>query len=378
MAAVEADAAGHPLSEGFWQRLGRMLDAGLALLDATGRPPRQGDGDEGRALVLDDPGGDASAVVTGVAAAVLGSPSWQRAPQAGVAAAVVRAVGRRHAVNHAPQRPTAFPDAGLVVLRSRAEDGPELWCRCDGGPLGFLSIAAHGHADALSLEVRHDGVDLLADPGTYCYHGEPELRQYFRSTLGHNTLEVGGVDQAVSGGPFLWTTRPRTKTHRCETGSQPVQVWAAEHDGYRRLDQRAVHRREVTLDSPSGALTVVDSVDARGAVPVRLSWHVGPAVEVVLGPDEAHLRWAVAGGRRRRAVLRLPADLAWSVHRGENHPPLGWYSPGFGRRVASTTLVGTGRVAAGSRLVTELRLAAPTGDDIQVAAEPLGSAGRAP
>jgi hypothetical protein len=53
---------------------------------------------------------------------------------------------------------------------------PEIWCRCDHGPLGFLSVAAHGHADALSLEVRCGGVDVLADPGTYCYHGEREWR----------------------------------------------------------------------------------------------------------------------------------------------------------------------------------------------------------
>ncbi|MST34736.1 hypothetical protein GHK86_18660, partial [Acidimicrobiaceae bacterium USS-CC1] len=65
----------------------------------------------------------------------------------------------------------------------------------------FLSIAAHAHADALAVEVRHGGVDVLADPGTYCYHGEPAWRAYFRSTLAHNTLELGGTDQATSGGP---------------------------------------------------------------------------------------------------------------------------------------------------------------------------------
>ena len=115
----------------------------------------------------------------------------------------------RHACLSGPRR---FPNAGLVILRSRAEDGPEIWCRCDGGPHGFLSIAAHAHADALSVEVRHDGVDILADPGTYCYHGEPAWREWFRSTAAHNTVEVDGESQAESGGPFLWITQPRTRT----------------------------------------------------------------------------------------------------------------------------------------------------------------------
>ena len=85
------------------------------------------------------------------------------------------------------QKPSHFPDAGITILRTGADE-PEIWCRCDAGPHGFLSIAAHAHADALSIEVRHDGVDVLADPGTYCYHGEPEWRSYFRSTSAHNTV----------------------------------------------------------------------------------------------------------------------------------------------------------------------------------------------
>ena len=32
------------------------------------------------------------------------------------------------------------------------------------------------------------------------------------STAAHNTVEVGGVSQSESGGPFLWTTQARTRT----------------------------------------------------------------------------------------------------------------------------------------------------------------------
>ena len=52
----------------------------------------------------------------------------------------------------------------------------ELWCRADHGPHGYLSIAAHAHADALAIEVRVGGVDVLADPGTYCYGADPAWR----------------------------------------------------------------------------------------------------------------------------------------------------------------------------------------------------------
>ena len=121
------------------------------------------------------------------------------------------------------------------MLRTRpdAGGGAEIWCRCDGGPHGFLATAAHAHADALSIEVRHDGVEILADPGTYCYHGEPEWRSYFRSTRGHNTIELAGVDQSRSGGPFLWVRPARTRIVAVERGDDgEVLAWCAEHDGY--------------------------------------------------------------------------------------------------------------------------------------------------
>jgi hypothetical protein len=64
--------------------------------------------------------------------------------------------------------------------------------------------------------------------------------------------------------------------------------------------------------------------------------------------------WPGRGGLAT-AVLDLPADLTWSAHRGETEPPLGWYSPGFGRREPAWVLVGSGGVRAGTTLTTLLR-----------------------
>jgi hypothetical protein len=355
LAAVEADAHSHDLSAATWQRLATMLDAGAAILDATGRAPRQGDGDEGRALVVDDPDRDPWAAVLGTGAALMAAPDWWPTFDGGVQAHCVGALGRARDLSRPQARPQRFPDAGLVILRSRPQDGPEIWCRCDGGPHGFLSIAAHAHADALSLEVRHAGVDVLADPGTYCYHGEPEWREWFRSTAAHNTVEVGGVNQSESGGPFLWTTQARTRTVACDVGEQPVQAWSAEHDGYARLSTPTVHRRSVTLDSSGRRLTVVDTFDTAAEVPLRLSWHVGPDVLVDLGETRASLTWQV-GQDRRRGTLVLPDLLAWTSHRAEVDPVSGWYSPRFGHRVGATSLVGRGTGSTLSRLVTVLEL----------------------
>jgi hypothetical protein len=75
---------------------------------------------------------------------------------------------------------------------------------------------------------------------------------------------------------------------------------------------------------------------------VRLAWHLGPDVDVVLDGTVAELSWSAGRGRLRTARLHLPEQLAWTAHRGETTPVLGWYSPGFGQRVPSWTLVGAG------------------------------------
>ena len=172
-----------------------MADGMAALVDARLRPPRQGDSDEGRVVLLDAPEHNRWPTLLSLAAGLFGPLAWWPSvtPDAGSVLVAALAGGPRPVAGRPDARPSRFADAGITIIRTDPASSPEIWCRCDGGPHGFLSIAAHAHADALSVEVRCDGVDILADPGTYCYHGEPEWRSYFRSTIGHNTVEIGGA-----------------------------------------------------------------------------------------------------------------------------------------------------------------------------------------
>jgi hypothetical protein len=350
-AVAEADAAGVPVPASVRLVLLRMTDALAAIVDNRLRPPRQGDADDGHGLVVDGAGTDrwASLLVTGDA--VFGRLAWWpvvtatdvRTP---LLAALIRPTAP--AVTRPARRPAHFADAGMTILRGPAG----IWCRCDGGPHGFLSIAAHAHADALSVEVRHDGVDVLADPGTFCYHGQPQWRQYFRSTLGHNTLQLDGEDQSVSGGPFLWTRQARSRVlavHTSGASDGGTANWCAEHDGYRR----SVHRRRVELTAASQELRVVDEVRGPRRA-VRLAFHLGPAITADLVGNRAVLSWT-RDGEDRSAALDLPGQLRWGAHRGETDPPLGWYSAGFGRKEPTTTLVGTGFADGAEGFVTVLR-----------------------
>jgi hypothetical protein len=247
----------------------------------------------------------------------------------------------------------------------RTDQGPEIWCRCDGGPHGFLSIAAHAHADALSVEVRCDGVDILADPGTYCYHGEPQWRSYFRSTIGHNTVEVAGRDQSQQSGPFMWARQARTREVAVATDEA---TWTAEHDGYMVLRPAVRHRRSVRLDTAGRAIEITDVID--GAHDVRMAFHLGPDVAARVTAGAAALSWTSPAGAGT-ARLELPGQLDWRLLQGETDPILGWYSAGLGERVPAVTILGCGRCVPGEPLATRLRFTGNANSlDLADSAEP--------
>jgi Heparinase II/III-like protein/Heparinase II/III N-terminus len=351
VAAVEAELSGHPLNPVTWSRLCAMADSAAALVDERLRPPRQGDSDEGRGLLLDVPTDNRWPSLLALADALVGRLDWWPRPPTDVGSVIVGALAaaKRHIEGRPGQRPSRFADAGVTLLRTSRED--EIWCRCDGGPHGYLSIAAHAHADALSVEVRYAGVEILADPGTYCYHGERAWRSYFRSTIAHNTAEVGGCSQSSERGPFMWARHAHAREVEVIDDGD-IARWIAEHDGYASLDPPALHRRSVLLDRASRSIDIIDQIEG-GSYDIRLAFHLGPEVQVELDGSCAALRWprAAAPGVAR---LELPTALRWNLHRGQTEPILGWYSPGLGRRVPAFTLVGCGRCETGAPLATRL------------------------
>ena len=164
-----------------------------------------------------------------------------------------------------------FPIGGYSVVR----EGP-MHLVFDHGPLGYLSIAAHGHADALSIWLHIDGEPVLVDAGTYRYHGAGTVRDAFRGTAAHNTMTVHSADQSEIAGPFNWSRKANA-----EAISVVSSPWAveAEHDGYlRRFD--CIHRRRVET-AGERRFTIVDTVSGRGGPwPVQAGFLVAPGQEI--------------------------------------------------------------------------------------------------
>src|SRR6185437_3357913 len=111
VAAVEAEAAAHPLSTAVWQRLCAMTDSAAALVDQRLRPPRQGDGDDGRAVLLDAPGPDSWASLLALGDALFGRLDWWPQAAKGAASTIISSLARTHDIQGRPTaRPSRFAD----------------------------------------------------------------------------------------------------------------------------------------------------------------------------------------------------------------------------------------------------------------------------
>lgn len=214
--------------------------------------------------------------------------------------------------------------AGTTLLRTSGSN--QIWCQCAGGRShGWLSLAAHAHADALSVEVRYAGVDILADLGAFCYSGE--------------------------GGPFRWVRSAHTREIEILDDGD-IARWTAEHDGHALLDPSALHRRSVLLDRASRSIDIVDQIEG-SSQDIYPAFRLGPDVQAELEESCAVLAWPTASPPGA-ARLELPPGLRWSLHRGGIDPILGWYSPDLSRRVHAVTLLGRGRCVPGMPLITRL------------------------
>lgn len=215
-----------------------------------------------------------------------------------------------------PSRSSFFArDGGLVVLRSENRR-----LTMDVGPLGYLSIAAHGHADALAVTLSASGMYLIGDPGTGSYYGHPSWRTAMRSTRAHATISIDDLDQSISGGPFLWTRHANVRVRRVDTSAGVID---AEHDGYSHLG--VTHRRWL-VDLPDGKATlIVDLISGAGEHKIRSSWPLHPSLDASPRPDG----WAIYHADLQSLALHHAATVPFAHDdvRGDSERDLGWWCP---------------------------------------------------
>ena len=320
-------------SSGYGQRLRGMAGFLDAMATSSGDLPVYGDSDDARGFLFSE-GESALEVTTQLAGLLFDEPQWLRLRNTATQAAralvpdLLASVDRR---SPATAHRDIFPDAGLACVRTHDESVRLLM---DFGPLGYTSIAAHGHADALSLWLAIENEYFLVDAGTYAYHSHPEWRTYFRSTAAHNTACVDGRNQSEMAGRFLWSLKANARLLRFEKNSEQATI-EAEHDGYQRLPDPVTHRRAVRFDCATGNVSIDDYFRCAGSHQVELFFHMHEEAAVAdLCDGNAKIDW-----RGRRIIFSSPdCKGRWEIIRGSETPRLGWRSRQFNQKQPIATL----------------------------------------
>jgi hypothetical protein len=237
-----------------------------------------------------------------------------------------------------PDGVRTFPQGGYTVGRHNA-GGRAIMLAIDHGYLGYLSIAAHGHADALAVWLHIDDQPVLVDAGTYLYHAGGAWRAHFRGTAAHNTLCLGASDQSTMSGSFNWSHKARATLKQIARNDSGWSL-EAEHDGYRRTFG-AIHRRRLNVE-PATGFTIEDRLIAALAHSVTVNFLLHPALTAVL--QDATI--SVSRDGVRLLQLRHTGPLAAAIGRPGTDRG-GWYSPSFGVKLATTCIAFTGTLAPG-------------------------------
>lgn len=413
-ALLEAELFGIDVPEHAWMTVHRMTDALHALSDASASPPRFGDADNSHVVQLDAAFHAPARRSLTLMSAVCGGPAAARQLPHDARSVIVKTVidtylsPERTRLRRPPMpltdRIALAQEGNVVANRNMATaDNASIWLSLRSGPLGYLPIAAHAHADLNAIELRFDSIPFLVDPGTFLYGEDPVLRRVFRETANHNTLALEGECQARYSGPFLWGsdvlgTVALTSIHRAgsylahTSGAVEVGDFSASHDGYQRRTGGPLHKRDVAFTG--NMLVLTDTLEQTAVAQesyARDSHALATRALAIVrrvgnsGTTDRKTRAnarAASGAHAQSVSFNALIEGSWSVnlngtqldaHRGEwsVHVTLdaaltwelieaaadgvGWQAISYGKLVPATAVRGNGVVTCGTPLITRFR-----------------------
>ncbi len=365
LSGLVGQANGISFSEGYWGIIGKMQTYLAAMEDVSGNLPKIGDEDDG--LVVDP----LLLSIAGISSSDISSTGISPANIRPLCTGATGGIYSTHIHPDSGRLPDAFKDGGYYILGTDFGTPTEQKLIFDCGSLGYLSLAAHGHADALAVIFSAGGSPIFIDPGTYAYHADKKWRNYFRSTAAHNTVRIDGVDQSMMAGNFMWSSKAEAKIVEHES----LIMAKGMHTGYNRLKDSVLHTRTVRytgkayaaeakkdrdaekdkktvndketitdketigFDMGAGVWEVEDHIQCEGPHLAEMYYHLHPDCRIEEASDEgnnaAALKIRFSGG-----ICQFEHDTAMTleIYHGNEEPPLGWYSPSYDVKVPTATL----------------------------------------
>lgn len=274
---------GITFSANYMDRLEQMCQFLLDTMKPNGLTPIIGDADDGRLLIPAQYGSwirNDFRHLLAVAGELFNRndfrcAGWEHREDALWITGTYMTTGPPELQNQPQSTSVAYPDGGYYVLRQGM-----VYCLIRCGDLSFHGHGAHSHNDQLSFELQIGGMDFIIDPGSYVYTADYRMRNVFRSTALHNTIEIDGKEQNDFEEKILFLMREQTFA-QCDGFSDGY--FAGSHQGY--LQKCGIlHKREITLTEHT--MEIVDKLEEQTALtltaslPYYASFILAPGVEV--------------------------------------------------------------------------------------------------
>lgn len=228
-----------------------------------------------------------------------------------------------------------FTEGGYWVKKVVGEDFKETIISYDFGHTGLSPLAAHGHSDILTFNLRYKDKDFFIDPGTYQFDQQQIWRNYFKSSAAHNILTINDKNQVENLGPFLWGKEPIIKLYQYSEDS----IYAG-HYGYKKEGVLVTRQ----LDFVPRQVKITDTVKRlkqnRHQVSVKIRFHLDHRVEISNVKRNIYKLEHDGTVLFLRILCRRVEDLKVTIETGQTVPVVsGWQSPAFYKLVPTDTLV---------------------------------------
>jgi len=141
----------------------------------------------------------------------------------------------------------------------------DLYMIIDCVPADPKAPSGHKHNSRLSFELFAYDKSFIIDPGAYIYTADKEMRNLFRSTRYHNTVMVDGEEQNRFDEDELFTMKldAAAKVNKWLV-TENYDFLDAEHNGYARLKNPVVHRRQIYFNKEKRYWVIKDMLTGEG------------------------------------------------------------------------------------------------------------------
>ncbi|MDC3116900.1 heparinase II/III-family protein, partial [Alphaproteobacteria bacterium] len=181
----------------------------------------------------------------------------------------------------------------------------------DVARIGPDYIPGHAHADTLSYEISLYKKRLIVNSGTSTYESG-NLREWQRSTLAHNTLEIDGLNSSKVWHSFRVGERAYPFDVIIFEKENKIIVKAS-HDGFNRTFKKLIHTRIWEIETKK--IDIIDSV----------------AGEFRKGLSRTYFHPQVKIDNKTKKILLQNRDIKWQADCKEASIKNSFWYPEFGK-----------------------------------------------